>query len=425
MNRIILKHAKVIDGVGGSTQNATVVIVGDRIASIAHGRVEGGSDDTVIDLTGRTVMPGMCIGHFHAEYDKLATIPGLNQGSERPPGVAMAYAIKNMKIALHAGFTSAIGAACAYDIDICLEMAMAEGVCEGPRLVPASPHIVATGAHAYKTPWWIEAKNLGLEQGQCTGADEFRRFIRTQAHRGVRMMKIMPSGGHGFPHTKGMRNLTREELRTAVEAAHERGTSIRAHVNYSDQVLECVKAGVDLIDHADDLNDECIEAMVKHGTYYCPTIGLTIMAIRWDKTKPILELLNYYPKDEAYITKMAHILQRAQKAGVKMLIGDDYGPFHGFLPDFWGNEINMFIDELKFDPAAVVEIITSNGARFFNGETGVISPGKLADLLVLNFDPLKDGFKGFSDPATNMLAVMKGGVFTKNSLSESSAREAA
>jgi imidazolonepropionase-like amidohydrolase len=222
-----------------------------------------------------------------------------------------------------------------------------------------------------------------------------------------------------------MRNLTREELKGAVEAAHERGTWIRAHVNYADQVLECIEAGIDLIDHADDHSDACIEAMVKHGTYYCPTIGLTIMAIRWDKTKPILQLLTYYPKDEAYITKMAQMLQRAQKAGVKMLIGDDYGPFHGFLPDYWGKEINMFVDELHFDPASVIPIVTSNGARFFGEETGVIAPGKLADLLVLNFDPLKDGLKPLIDPEANILGIMKGGVFVKNIMSGNRAQAAA
>ena len=425
MKRTLMTHANVIDGLGGRRQNATIVIEGDRIAAVIQERDEIGTNDTVIDLKGKTVMPGMCIGHFHAEYDRITTMPWFNQGSEAPPGLAMAYAIKNMKIALHAGFTSAVGSACAYDIDVCLDMAMAEGVCEGPRILPASPHIIATGAHAYAAPWWIGVRNMGLEQGQCTGPDEFRRYIRMQAHRGVRMMKIMPSGGHGFPDTSGMRNLSKEELQACVDAAHERGALIRAHVNYKDQILECVRAGVDLIDHADHLDDECIDAMVKHGTYYCPTIGLTMMAIRWDKTRPLLTLLTYYPKDEAYITTMAHILQRAQKAGVKMLIGDDYGPVHGFLPDFWGSEMNMFIDELNFDPEALIEIVTSNGARFFNGETGAIAPGRLADLLVLDFDPLRDGFKGFTDPEANILAVMKGGVFVKNGLSVEQVRAAA
>ena len=416
MGRTILSGAKVIDGLGGVTERATIVVEGDQIAHFGRETLAPDPDDVVLDLSGKTVMPGMCIGHFHAEYDKITTVPNLCQGSERPPGVTMAYAIKNMRIALHSGFTSAVGSACVYDIDICLEMAMAEGVCEGPRIVPASPHIIATGSHAYATPWWIGAANLGLEQGQCTGPDEFRKFIRLQAHRGVRMMKIMPSGGHGFPHTTGMRNLSRPELQACVEAAHERGAWIRAHVNYKDQILECVKAGVDVIDHGDDLDDECIEAMVKHGTYYVPTIGLTIMAIRWDHRQPMLDLLTYYPKDESYITKMAHVLKRAQQAGVKMLIGDDYGPVHGFLPDFWGKEINMFIDEMEFDPAAVIEMVTSNGAHFFGGQPGAIAQGRLADILVLDFDPLTDGFRGFETPGKSINAIMKSGLFVKNSL---------
>lgn len=416
MKRVILEKTNLIDGVGGTCTNATIIIKNDRIVDIVQGEVDKLAEDVVYDLAGKTVMPGMCIGHFHAEYDGLGSMPGLSLGSERPPGVTMAYAIKNMRIALHAGFTSALGTACVYDSDVCLEMAMAEGVCEGPRIVPCSPHIVATGAHFPATPWWLEAGNLGLEQGQCTGPDEFRKFIRLQAQRGVRMMKLLPSGGHGFPATHGMRNIGSDELKAAIDAAHERGAWIRAHVNYKDQILECIENGIDIIDHADDIDDECIEAMVKHGTYYCPTIGMTIMTIRWDESKPYYDFMKYYPTDEAYIERMAETLKRAQAAGVKMLIGDDYGPKYGFLPNFWGDEINMFVDELGFDPAAVMEIITANGARFFKEETGTIAQGKLADLLVLDFDPLKDGFKGFSDPEKHILAVMKNGRFAKNNL---------
>lgn len=416
MKRLILENANLIDGLGGKRSGVSIVIEGDRINSVEAGRAPRGADDTVYNLAGKTVMPGMCIGHFHAEYDGLGTAPGLSLGSEKPPGVTMAYAIKNMRIALHSGFTAALGTACVYDTDVCLEMAMAEGVCEGPRIVPCSPHIVATGAHFPATPWWLGAQNLGLEQGQCTGPDEFRKFIRLQAQRGARMMKLLPSGGHGFPHTHGMRNISSDELIASINAAHERGAWIRAHVNYKDQIIECVENGIDIIDHADDLDDECIEAMVKHGTYYCPTIGMTVMTIRWEESKPYYEFMKYYPRDEAYIHRMAEILKRAQKAGVKMLIGDDYGPLYGFLPDFWGNEINMFIDEMGFDPAAVIEMVTVNGARFFGGDTGSVAPGKFADLLVLGFDPLGDGFKGFSNPEQDILAVMKAGKFSKSSL---------
>lgn len=416
MTRTILRGANLIDGSGAPKGSVTVVVSGDRILEIAGGDIVAQDGDTVYDLKGKTVMPGLCIGHFHAEYDALNSMPGLSLGSERPPGVTMAYAIKNMRIALHSGFTSVLGTACVYDTDVCLEMAMAEGVCEGPRIVPCSPHIVATGAHFPATPWWLEAKNLGLEGGQCTGPDEFRKFIRLQAQRGVRMMKLLPSGGHGFPHTHGMRNIGRDELKAAIDAAHERGAWIRAHVNYKDQILECIENGIDIIDHADDLDDDCIEAMVKHGTVYCPTIGMTVMTIRWNENKPYFDFMKYYPKDEEYIWKMSDLLRRAQQAGVKMLIGDDYGPYYGFMPDYWGNEINMFIDEMKFDPAAVIQMVTSNGASFFGGETGDIAAGKLADLLILDFDPLKDGFNGFSTPESSILAVMKGGKFAKLSL---------
>ena len=416
MSRTIFRNVNLFDGVDEPRVGMSVAVEGNRIAGVAQGDAGSAEGDTVYDLGGRTLMPGMCIGHYHAEYDGLGRMENVNLGAERPPGVVMAYAVKNARIALNAGFTSALGTAAVYDTDINMVMAMEEKVCEGPRLVPCSPHIVATGTDFPTAPWWLGVRNLGLDQGQCTGPDEFRRFIRQEASKGVRMMKLLPSGGHGFPSTKGMRNISLDELQAAVAAAHERGCWIRAHVNYVDQILECIEAGMDIIDHADDLDDACIEAMVKHDVVYAPTIGMNVRTIRWKEGEPWLDFMKYYPRDESYIDRMSERLRQALKAGVKMMIGDDYGPLYGFSPDLWGRELNMFVDEMKFDPIDALRLVTANGARFFNNETGMVATGKLADIVVLDFDPIKDGLHRLMDPETHFLAIMKDGEFVKNRL---------
>lgn len=418
MSRTILTGARVLDG-DSLHPGKTIVIEGANITSVQNAVPSDlGSQDQVIDLTGKVVMPGMCIGHFHPEYNGLGTFDAmpLNLGVERPAGVTMAYAIRNMRIAIEAGFTSALGTASLYDIDVCLEMAMAEKVVDGPRIVPCSPHLMSTGSHSPQTPWWLEARNLGLDQGQCTGPWEFRRFIREQTAKGVRMIKIFPTGGHGLMETRGKRNLTPEELQACVDTAHERGAWIRAHAVYADDVIEAIEAGVDIIDHADDLDDRMIEAMVKHGTYYCPTIGMTIATIRWKEGDRYFDFMKYYPTDERYITHFGAQLRKAQEAGIKMLIGDDYGPKYGFFPNLWGDEMGMFLKEMQFTPAQVLAMVTRNGSHFFGDATGEIAAGKLADLLVLAFDPLAEGFDQFATPETGVLAVMKDGEFVKNRL---------
>jgi imidazolonepropionase-like amidohydrolase len=231
------------------------------------------------------------------------------------------------------------------------------------------------------------------------------------------MIKILPSGGHGFPSTKGCRNFTVDELKAVTDAAHERGAWIRAHVNYVDQILECVDAGVDVLDHADEINDECIEAMARRGTHYCPTIAKSVMTATWNPSKPrygFMDHFGYWPDN--YIEVFGNTLRRAHKAGVKLLIGDDYGPGGGFKPNFWGDEINMFVNEFQFTPAEMIQIATANGAKFFGDKTGRVAPGKIADLLVLNFDPLKDGLSRLSDPASSIAAILKDGEFMKNEL---------
>jgi len=346
----------------------------------------------------------MTTGHYHPTYSLVDTTP--IPGFEDAPAYLAYKAAFNSGKTLRAGFTSVIGAGCTYNIDVELEMAMAEGVVEGPRIVPCSPHILATGADWPNPPWWLELGNTGIEAGFCTGADEFRKEVRRQVRRGVRMIKLIMTGGHGFAETAGMRNVTNEELRAAVDAAHERGAMIRTHTVYRDEILECIDAGVDIVDHADEIDGAVIEAMVEHGTFFAPTVNMRVGAAR----------RGVQADDRVGFDSWAKQLRDAAEAGVRMIPGDDYGP-KGFehASHMYGSELAMMVDDIGLDPVDVIRIATANGGAASRFDTGVVEAGMLADLVVVRGDPSRE-IALLADPEENVLAIVQSGTMVKSLL---------
>jgi imidazolonepropionase-like amidohydrolase len=260
-------------------------------------------------------------------------------------------------------------------------------------------------------PWWLEFGNRGLEQGQCTGATEFRHEVRRAIACGAEIIKLIFSGGHGFESTRGRRTLSHDELVGAIDAAHERGAKIRAHTSYREQILEALQSGLDIVDHGDELDDECIDAFLDSGASLAPTPNFMSRVTA-------AKLMSQPAFDE-----FANALVCANDAGVNLLIGDDYGvkvpgPLGINQPHSagrFGQELAIWVNDIGIDPMSVIRIATANGARAAGFDNGVIEAGRLADLLVLNRDPVEN-IKILGEPEDHLLAVMKDGTFVKNIL---------
>jgi imidazolonepropionase-like amidohydrolase len=331
-------------------------------------------------------------------------------------------AADNARRALHAGFTGILSAGVVNDnIDAELALAIDEGVVPGPRLVPGGVALDTTGDYNDTGKYWWRLGNLGAQRF-CDGPDEFRRAVRQEIKRGVRIIKIFASGGHGVAEDASTRGFATDELRAIEAAAHQRGVPVRAHCAWRDLIYECVREGVDIIDHGDAADAECLDAMLEHRTFLCPSLYLIKLLLEYRGAVPIAtpEQIDAVRREFEGACEM---VVRANAAGVRLLTGDDYGVLtlpHGRYAD----ELAFYAKDLGIAPLDVLRWATRHGAAAMGrgGELGRIEPGAIADLLIVDGDPSVD-IAVLQDPAL-IHAVVKGGVFAVDRLGSVSDRMA-
>lgn len=410
-------NARIFDGTMMRPGRGTVTLEGTRIASVSG--TEAPPVEGAIDLNGMVLMPGLITCHYHADFYKFTLAQGLAGdplGKELPPGVLMAIAIRNARVLLESGFTGYIGAACGHDIDAQLKLAIVEGINPGPRIRACSPHLGTTADLNDSRKWWRRMQSPGTDVF-ADGPDELRKLVRDFIRRGAQTIKIFASRGHGFP-SPFIRNMDRDEIEAIVRAAHGRGAKVRAHVADKAMMLECIELGVDIIDHGDEVDERVIDAMAKAGTYWVPSLIYP---------KCLLELGWAEPGTQALYDNVRRHLPLAQKAGVKILPGDDYsGVFRDVLPDdpldhqlgCYGREFAYYGAIEGLSATDVLGWGTKNaGAALLDGEDrlGIIEPGALADLIILDGDPLAD-LSLLARPQEALKAVIRDGAFTINRL---------
>ncbi len=392
MGRTIFTNGTVFDGERVLPAGTAVVVDGRVIARVgpaAEVTADVTDDDDVIDLAGRTLMPGMTSGHFHTTYHDV----GGNQlpfGLEKPPAYQAYQGLANARLALAAGFTSIVGASCAFDVDASLAAAIRDGLVVGPRICPASRDLIATADSNDVIPWWWEASGMGVVR-ICDGPEEFRKATRDEIKRGARVIKVYVTGGHGVTTPKHTVSLAPDELRAVVDAAHGRNVRVRAHVAHKQGILDCVAAGVDILDHADGLDDECIEAVVAAGTFVLPSLYLPLKILELMGDAPGADTLGFSTETGQDFGAMCAVLGRAAAAGVKLCVGDDFGAT--FTPHgSYAKELAVYTAHAGIAPVEVLRWATVNGAALFGepDRLGRVAEGRLADLVVVDGDPTVD-----------------------------------
>src|SRR4051812_44465305 len=383
---VTLTNARIFDGRQLLAGTHDVALDGNRIASI-DGRA--GTAGDVIDVRGMTVMPGLITCHLHPDFYKFDIKAAEQPGKELPPGVMMAIGVRTCRVLLESGFTGYVGASCAHDIDAQLKIAIAQDIIPGPRIRACGHHIGTTGDMNNRPPWWKIYETPGVDLA-ADGPDELRKLVRQEIARGVETIKIFAGAGHGAP-SRTNRNMSRAEIATIVETAHERGARVRAHVADRAMILECIELGVDVIDHGDEIDDEIIEKMVEAGTFWVPSLVYlwSLFEVGYAKR------FGVSPELYQHVRAM---LPRAQQAGVRILVGDDYsGVFRTLLDDDpldhqvgnYGREFSFYaaIDGLTAND--VLTWGTSNAGQLLvdaPAKVGVVEAGALADLIVVDGD---------------------------------------
>jgi imidazolonepropionase-like amidohydrolase len=406
----------------GKFQNASVIVADDRILSV--GRGEPPDHATVIDLAGKALMPGMSVCHWHGEFLEIGPPrfgpphAGICLGEEQPPAVLALIAARSLQGALLSGVTNIMSASCSHDLDWQLVEAMRLGLFVGPRLTPCSRHVLTTGDPEDRNNWWQRtgAANGIRRIGQNVFADgpaELAKAVRQEIHRGAMMIKVLPTGDHGVGVAPGYRGMSRQELELVVETAHDRGVRVRAHAATRRGILEAVAAGVDIIDHGDGMDDACLDAMVKAGSIWVPSMLFAQLISYGGEGLPRADNAN-----DAAWDNMAMMLGKANAAGLTIVPGDDYGiQTMDHAPGVYGRELELYVKYGCVPASDVLRWATINGAKasLDDRDYGSIAPGKIADLVVIDGDPVQD-IGLLTRPEQHLKAVMLGGRFVKNEL---------
>jgi imidazolonepropionase-like amidohydrolase len=234
------------------------------------------------------------------------------------------------------------------------------------------------------------------------------------------MIKLYPTIGHPGPWPPDRLTMTVDEMRAAAEAVHERGKKIRAHVATKMGILASCEAGLDVIDHADAIDGQCIDAILRCGAFVVPSSLYPESVLQEARRRGEAGHPRFRQMQET-LDRFLGMLPEAAAAGVKLVLGDDYGTAtipHGT----YAQELELYVKQAGIAPLDVIRWATKNGAELMGraDDLGAIEQGKLADLLVVDGDPTAD-IAVLRDTA-RLHAIMKGGAFVKNELANAGGR---
>jgi len=402
----VIKCGRLIDGTGGEPiSRALVVIEGDRIAAVGReGEVTLPAQAQEIDLSGKTVLPGMIDTHLHI-MGNGAPATELQNLKELTPYKAL-KALRHAQADLEAGFTTLRDVGAPGFIDVAVKKAIEAGLYAGPRLQVAGPILSTTGGHG--------DSHLAPEVQFATGTgavvdspDAARKAARVNLKYGADLIKVSATGGVlSDGDEPGAQQLSYEEMKAAIDEAKKVGKRSASHAQGTKGIKEAIRAGVTSIDHGCFLDDEAIRMMLEHGCYLVPTL-----CAPWHIAKNGVEAgIPEYGVRKTKVVMESHwaSFRAALQAGVKIAMGTDAAtPFNYHGKNAF--ELQLMVEAGMPEMQAILAA-TKVAAELMGWEdrVGTVEAGKYADLIAVDSDPLQD-IKSLQD----VKVVIKGGVLIK------------
>jgi imidazolonepropionase-like amidohydrolase len=378
----------LIDGKSNEVQTqVTLIVEGNKIVAIEKGFSKAGASDKLIDLSKKTVMPGLIDMHVHIESETNKD-QALQRFTLNEADVAFRSTVIAKKT-LMAGFTTVrdLGGS---GVNISLRNAIAAGLVQGPRIITAGKSIATTGGHADPTNGY--RKDLmgdpGPKEGVINSPEEARQAVRQRYKDGSDMIKVTATGGVLSIAKDGSGpQFTDEELKAIIETANDYGMHTAAHAHGAEGMKRAVMAGITTIEHGTKMDDEIMTLMKQKGTYYVPTITAGKYVAQQAK------VMGYYhplvvPKALEIGPQIQATFNKAYKAGVKIAFGTDAGVFpHGEN----GKEFTFMVEAgMPAMEAIKSATIVNAGILGLSDKVGTLENGKLADIVATDENPLKN-----------------------------------
>lgn len=413
-SEITFSNVRILDATGEAPFSGDVTVAGNRIKTITRSgtgyswNTNGGQR---IDCRGMTLMPGLIDAHLHLSWNNA---PGINPIQMMPIEEHMLNCVEMAKVVLDAGFTAGYGAAAAKPrLDVVIRDAINAGRFPGPRYTAAGPELTALGGLGDAMPPHIphEGLNLGIV---VSGVEDMRRKVRELMKWGVDTIKINLSGEEITGMGAEENQFSDEEVAVAVNEARGRHRRLAAHARSKESIKRCVKFGIEIIYHASFSDEEALDMLeaARDRHFVAPGLAWLINTARNAGDygiKPGTPITIAYERE---LENAIDTMQKMHKRGIRVLIGGDYG-FAWTPHGTNAKDLEYFVDMVGMSPMEAIQAGTRYGGEIMGmgGELGLIREGFLADLLLVDGDPLSN-IRVLQD-RNRLVAIMKDGRFHK------------
>ena len=411
MSALVIANARIFDGTGREPFGGEVWVEGNRIAAVTAGRPGPRPEGArVIDARGATLMPGLIESHAHLSFCDISS----QDLTQLPPEEHMLATVRNARTMLDSGYTSAFSAASAKPrLDVVLRREIEAGRAAGPRLLANGPELTVTGGLGDTNALHLPHDEAPTFCWVVDGADQMRRVCRTLAREGVDLLKLNLSGDLGTSAASSTQTpMLDAEVAAAAEVARAQALRMAGHCRSADSVLMALRHGVEVIYHANYADERALDALeaARNRVFVGPALGITHALCHaggnWGITAERSRAF------EQELEASVEAVGRMRKRGIRVLPGGDYG-FVYTPHGAYARDLALFVKTLGFSPTETLVAATRLGGELMGhaGELGVVTAGALADLLLVDGDPLAD-ITILQDRASIRM-IMKDGVLHK------------
>ncbi len=393
MGRYLIKSGTVLDATGTApTEGSAVLVEDNHIAKIGPDKAveaaaEAGGVYRTIDAAGHTVMPGMIDAHCHISYGDILSFEELDLYASVE--YRTLRAANNAKKVLRAGITAFSDPGSTWNISVAIRDAINAGLIEGPRMASAGRYITTFNAIGSPWPSWMEHPKSSFAV-LCNTRDEMVTEARREIKKGVDIIKVAGDGDVLTGQAELAGSIGLDDLRAIAEVTHRLGKVCTIHARSGRAAADAIRAGFDWIIHGSYMSDDDVAVLLEHRTPLIPTFSLLVNTLDWGPDLGASSfILDAYQEE---IERLSKVVARAYAEGITIIAGTDSG--QGSVPygEWHARELEHLVNYGGLSAMDAIRAGTAEAALTvgMQDEIGTLEEGKLADILVVDGDPLAD-----------------------------------